>query len=362
MRTDVARQKQETLIRVLARVAPGTELREAIDRILQAGSGALIVIGNISDLRHIISGGFNIDTEFSAPRLFELAKMDGAVVLSHDLKTIHSANVHLVPESSIITHEAGMRHRTAERVARGHRNAFVIAISEKMNTVSIYVDEDHFTLENIPLVLAKADQALQTLSRYKSRLDKEFGHLNMLEIEDMVTLRDVIRVMERNEMVVRIADEVRFQVSELGKDGRLVSLQLNELMVGVEKLQKHLAKDYFIPRDDRGPDAVVRDLRNLSADELTDDATVARVLGYRSSAELMNKLVRPRGYRVLSMIPGIPSNVVDKVVARFDNLKNVMRASPALLDEVDGVGDRRALAIKEGLDRISESIIMEGYL
>ncbi|MHB8893804.1 MAG: DNA integrity scanning diadenylate cyclase DisA [Candidatus Geothermincolia bacterium] len=362
VRMDTARQKQETLIGVLSRVAPGTELREAIDRILQAGSGALIVIGGITGLRHIMSGGFNIDTEFSAPRLFELAKMDGAVVLSQDLKTIYSANVHLVPESSIVTHEAGMRHRTAERVARGHKDAFVIAISEKMNTVSIYVDEDHFTLENIPLVLAKADQALQTLSRYKSRLDKEYSHLNMLEVEDMVTLRDVIKVMERNEMVVRIAEEVRFQVSELGKDGRLVSLQLNELMVGVEKLQRHLSKDYYVPRDGRGPESVVSDLGNLSPDELTDDATVARVLGFKSSAELMNKLVRPRGYRVLSMIPGIPSSVVDKVVARFDNLKNVMRASPALLDEVAGVGERRALAIKEGLDRISETIMMEGYL
>jgi diadenylate cyclase len=362
VRIDAVRRKQELLIGVLERVAPGTELREAIDRILQAGSGALIVIGNITELRHIMSGGFNINTEFSAPGLFELAKMDGAVVVSQDQKTIQSSNVHLVPEPSIITHEAGMRHRTAERVARGHKSAFVIAISEKMNTVSIYVGEEHFTLENIPLVLAKADQALQTLSRYRVRLDKEFGHLNTLEIEDMVTLRDVIKVMERNEMVVRIADEVRFQVSELGKDGRLVSLQLNELMAGVEKLQRLLAKDYLVPRDDRGPEVIVRDLRNLSADELTDDVTIARVLGFRSSTELMNKLVRPRGYRILSMIPGIPSGVVDKVVARFDNLKNVMRASPALLDEVDGVGERRALIIKEGLDRISEAIMMEGYL
>jgi len=362
VRTETPRQMQERLIGVLDRVSPGTELREAIDRILQVGSGALIVIGNVSDLRHIMSGGFNINTEFSAPRLFELAKMDGAVVLSQDLKTIHSANVHLVPEASIPTHEAGMRHRTAERTARSHKNVFVIAISEKMNTVSIYVGEEHFTLENIPLVLAKADQALQTLSRYRARLEKEYGHLNTLEVEDMVTLRDVVKVMQRNEMVVRIASEVRFQVSELGKDGRLVSLQLNELMAGVEKLQRLLVKDYFMPRDDRRAEHVIQDLGNLSGDELMDDLVVVRVMGYRSSAELMNKLVRSRGYRMLSMIPQVPSNVVDKVVARFDNLKNIMRASPALLDEVDGVGERRALAIKDGLDRIAESIIMEGYL
>jgi diadenylate cyclase len=362
MRTESLKERQQKLIGVLEQVAPGTELREAIERILRVGSGALIVVGNLGELRPIMSGGFNIGCEFTAPRLFELAKMDGAVILSKDLKILSWSNVHLVPDPSILTHEAGMRHRTAERVAKGYPRAFVIAISEKMHTISIYVDDDHFTLENIPLVLAKADQALQTLSRYRARLDKEYSHLNTLEIEDLVTLRDVVKVLQRNEMVVRIADEIRFQASELGKDGRLISLQLNELMAGMEKLGRLLVKDYYVPRDERVEDDVIMDLGNLTGDELMEDTLVAKSLGYRSSAELMNKLVRPQGYRILSMIPRVPSSVVDKVVARFDNLKNIMRASPALLDEVDGVGERRALAIKEGLERISESIIMEGYL
>lgn len=357
---DSGEDRHPRLVEVIEMVAPGTELREAIDRILQVGSGALVVVADLAELKPIMSGGFKIGCMFTAPRLFELAKMDGAVVLSQDIRYIHWSNVHLVPDPAVPTHEAGMRHRTAERVAR-QTGAFVIAISEKMNTVSIYIDSEHFTLESIPLVLAKADQALQTLSRYRARLDKEFGHLNTLEIEDMVTLRDVVKVLERTEMVVRMADEVRFQVSELGKDGRLVSLQLNELMAGIERVRGMLVKDYFLPRDGRGPDNVIRDLGGLSGDELMDDTSVARTLGFRSSAEQMNKVVRPRGYRVLSMIPRVPSGVIEKVVERFDNLKNIMRASPALLDEVDGVGERRALAIKEGLDRIAESIIMESY-
>lgn len=359
-RPDSVKDRQLRLIEVIERVAPGTELREAIDRILQVGSGALVVVGELEELKPIMSGGFSIGCMFTAPRLFELAKMDGAVVLSKDLRYIHSSNVHLVPDPSVPTHEAGMRHRTAERVAR-QTTAFVIAISEKMNTVSIYIANEHFTLESIPLVLAKADQALQTLSRYRARLDKEFGHLNTLEIEDMVTLRDVVKVLERTEMVVRMADEVRFQVSELGKDGRLVSLQLNELMAGIERVRNMLVKDYYLPRDGRGLEEVLHDTGSLSGDELMDDTAVAKALGFRSSAELMNKMVRPRGYRVLSMIPRVPSGVIEKVVARFDNLKNIMRASHALLDEVDGVGERRALAIKEGLDRIAESIIMESF-
>ncbi len=361
MRVDSPKEKQEALIEILEKVSPGSELREAVDRILRVGSGALIVVGDLAELRPIMSGGFSIDCEFTAPRLYELAKMDGAVIVDKDLRAIHWANVHLVPDPSVPTHEAGMRHRTAERVAR-QTGSFVVAISEKMKTVSIYVDEEHFTLESIPLVLAKADQALQTLSRYRARLEKEFSHLNMLEIEDMVTLRDVVKVVQRAETVFRMADEVRFQVSELGSDGRLVSLQLNELMAGVERMRSLLMRDYYVPRDERGLAEVMENLGSLSADELMDESSVAKALGYRISVELLNKIVRPRGYRVLSMIPRVPGNVVEKVVARFDNLKNIMRASPALLDEVDGVGERRALAIKEGLDRLSESIMMEGYV
>ena len=342
---------------VLEKVAPGTELREAFDRILQVGSGALMVIGELREFKSLMSGGFRINCEFSAPRLFELAKMDGAVILSKDLKTIRSANVHLVPDPSIVTHEAGMRHRTAERVARQTGDdAFVVAISEKMNTVSVYLGDDHFTLESIPLALAKADQALQTLGRYRARLDVKYANLNTLEVEDTVTLRDVVKVIQRGERVARIATDVRFQISELGKDGRLVRLQLNELMAGVDTQQRLLVKDYYLPRSKRGPDKVIAELGDLSSENFMSDNLVAKVMGHKGSTELLNKLVRPRGYRILSMIPRVPAGVVDEIVARFDNLRNIMRASTALLDEVDGVGQRRAVAIKEGLERISESL------
>ncbi len=352
--------QRERLIQVLEMVAPGTELREAVDRILQIGSGALIVVGNISELRPIMSGGFNINCEFTAPRLFELSKMDGAVVVSDDLKTIYSANVHLVPDPRIPSSEAGMKHRTAERVAK-QTSAFVLAISEKMRTVSIYVGDMHFTLENIPLVLARADQALQTLSRYRARLDMEFNHLNTLEVEDMVALRDVVKVVQRVETIMRIADEISFQVSELGKDGRLVSLQLGELMAGVERARLMLIKDYYVPRDERNPEMVLSELESLTTEELVDDERVARALGFSGGAEVLNKLVRPKGYRMLSMVPRIPTIVINKLVERFENLRNIMKASPALLDEVDGIGEKRAHAIKKGLERITESIIMESH-
>lgn len=358
MTVDPEREKQKRLIQILEKVAPGTDLREAIDRILQVGSGALIVSGHLDDLLEVMSGGFEIEAEFTAPRLFELAKMDGAVILSKDLKTIHYANVHLVPDPQVPSHEAGMRHRSAEKVAK-QTGVMVVAISEKMNTVSVYIEKLHFTLESIPLALAKADQALEALSRYRTRLDKEYSHLNHLEIEDMVILRDVVKVVQRNEMVLRIADEIEFQVSELGKEGRLIDLQLSELMAGVKKRARLLLMDYCQVGDHREVDVVVDELAKLSNEELVDDATIAKAMGYRGSAELPNKLVRPRGYRILTMVPRLPSSVVDGVVERFENLRNILRASPALLDEVEGVGERRAVAIREGLDRISEFIMME---
>ncbi|MDD5748624.1 MAG: DNA integrity scanning diadenylate cyclase DisA [Actinomycetota bacterium] len=353
--------KLEKLIGVLEKVAPGTEFREAIDRILAVGTGALIVVGEITELRPIMSGGFEIDKEFSAPRLYELAKMDGAVVITNDLGRIDSANVHLVPDPSIPTHEAGTRHRTAERVAK-QTGSFVIAISEKMKTVSIYFGDEHFTLESIPLVLAKADQALQTLGRYRTGLEGEFKKLNALELEDSVTLRDVVKVIQRVEMVMRMADEVRFQASELGTDGRLIGLQLNELMAGIARARRLLIEDYYIPRDDKDAERISGELSAFDPEELTDETAIARLLGYRGTSEIMNKLVRPRGYRILSVIPRIPGSVIENIVSRFENLKNIMRASPALLDEVEGVGERRAFAIKEGLDRITASLGQGGYV
>lgn len=350
--TLLERKKRRRMREALEEVAPGTELRDAIDRILEVGSGALIVAGEPSELKQISSGGFTIDCEFSAPRLFELAKMDGAVILDRELKRIERANVHLVPDSSIPTDEAGMRHRTAERVAR-QKDSLVLSISEKMNTVTVYLGDDHFVLESIPLALAKADQALQTLSRYRARMDNEFSSLDTLELDDMVTLRDVVNVLESTELVARIADEITFQLCELGKDGRLVRLQLRELMEGVDEQQMLLLRDYLMPGAG-DPEALLQDLRDFSPEEITSETGLARILGYAGAAESLNKLVRPRGYRVLSMIPVVPGSVIENVVERFDNLKNIMRASTALLNEVDGVGERRAMAIKERLERLAE--------
>jgi diadenylate cyclase len=351
--------RNEAVYAALALVAPGTPLREGIDRILQANMGALIVIGDGPDVLSICSGGFLLDAGFTPQRLSELAKMDGAIILASDASRIARANVHLVPDSSIPTSETGTRHRTAERVARQIARP-VVTVSEEMSMVSIHFQGTKKTLEQIPRVLARADQALQILGRYKGRLDLVSGNLSALEVEDLVTARDVAEMMQRAEMVRRIAAEIRGYVIELGSDGRLVELQLEELTSGVIDDLRLVCQDYFVESVGWELDEVLGGLERLDDEALLDLHEVVRVLHLPSEAELDSSL-SPRGFRLLAKIPRLPEAVSDKIVERFHSLTKLMRASIADLVEVDGVGEVRARAIKDGLARLAESSILERY-
>src|SRR5213083_1514198 len=232
------------MLDALAAVAPGRPLREGLDRILQAGMGALIVVGDGPEVLNICSGGFLLDAAFSPQRLSELAKMDGAIILAPDASRIARANVHLVPNPNVPTSETGTRHRTAERVARSV-DVPVISVSEDMSVIAVYRHDIKHPLETIPRLLNRANQALQTLERYKNRLDTVSASLSALEVEDLVTMRDVVTVLQRAEMVRRIAEEIHGYIVELGTDGRLVRLQLEELMGGVEDDRRLVIHDYF---------------------------------------------------------------------------------------------------------------------
>src|SRR5207253_6059059 len=229
----------------LAAVAPGTPLRDGLDRILQANMGALIVVGDGPEVLEICSGGCLLDAEFSPQRLSELAKMDGAIILAPDATRIARANVHLVPNTTVPTTETGTRHRTAERVARSI-DVPVISVSEDMAVIAVYRNDLKHPLESIPALLNRANQALQTLERYKNRLDAVSSALSALEVEDLVTVRDVVAVLQRAEMVRRIAEEIEGYIVELGTDGRLVRLQLEELMGGAEDDRRLVIKDYVV--------------------------------------------------------------------------------------------------------------------
>ncbi len=345
----------------LAAVAPGTKLREGLERVLRGRTGALVVLGYDKTVESLCTGGFVLDVEFSATGMRELAKMDGAIVCDRDGDRILLAGVHLMPDSGIATTEAGTRHRTAERVAR-QTGLPVISVSQSMNTIALYVGESRYILEHTASILSRANQALATLERYKLRLDEVTSTLSALEIEDLVTVRDVAAVLQRLEMVLRIATEIEDYVLELGTDGRLLSLQLDELVAGVEQERELVVRDYLPPgRRARSPEAVLADVDALSATDLLDIATVIRPLGV-GGAESLDSAVSPRGYRLLAKVPRLPGTVVERLVDHFGTLQKLLAAGIDDLQAVDGVGDTRARSVREGLSRLAESSILERYV
>ncbi|MGZ4127926.1 MAG: DNA integrity scanning diadenylate cyclase DisA [Actinomycetota bacterium] len=358
----MAQDKQADALRAtLEKVAPGTGLREGLERILRSETGALVVLGESPLVEQVSSSGFRIDEDFTPQRLSELAKMDGAIVVSADASKIVRANVHLVPDPSIPTMESGTRHRTAERVAR--QTGFpVVAVSQSMHIVSVYLDSMKWVLEDVTAVLTRANQALQTLERYKQRFTEVSSNLLALEVEDLATLRDAIIVVQRIEMVRRIADEVEALVVELGTEGRLMRLQLEELMGGLDIERRMLVRDHVAQRRARSLETVLDELAALSPEDLLDPSAIARVLGHPATPEALDANSSPRGYRILSRIPRLPTTVVDRIVSAFGRLPKVMAASIDDLLAVEGVGAARAALVKDGLIRLAESSILDRYL
>jgi diadenylate cyclase len=354
--------REDKLRTILAMLAPGTALREGLERILRGNTGALIVLGHDRTVESLCTGGFPLDVEFTATGLRELAKMDGAVVLSTDGGRILRAAVHLMPDPSIPTEESGTRHRTAQRVAV--QTGFpVISVSQSMRIIGLYAGGRRYVLDNSAAILSRANQALATLERYKLRLDEVAGTLSALEIEDLVTVRDAMSVSQRLEMVRRIADEIQQYVVELGTDGRLLSLQVDELMAGVDTERELVARDYLIPgRRARSLPDVLTELDGLSATELIDLSLVAKAMGYAATPDALESAVSPRGYRLLAKVPRLPGAVVDRLVDHFGSLQKLLAATVDDLQTVEGVGESRARSVREGLSRLAESSILERYV
>lgn len=359
------RGRAEAKLRLaLAAVAPGTALREGLERILRGRTGALVVLGFDHTIESICTGGFVLDVDFSATGLRELAKMDGAIVVDRECTKILRAATQLVPDPSIPTTESGTRHRTAERVAK--QTGFpVISVSQSMRIVAIYVDDMRYVLEDAGQILSRANQALATLERYKLRLDEVSGTLSALEIEDLVTVRDVTAVAQRLEMVRRISNEIESYVVELGTDGRLLSLQLDELVAGVDLDRELVVRDYLPAasgKNARTVTSAIAGLDALSATDLLDLGAVARALGYSGGSEQLDAAVSPRGYRLLARVPRLPATVIERLVDHFGGLQKLLAASIDDLQAVEGVGETRARSVREGLSRLAESSILERYV
>ncbi|MCX7695339.1 MAG: DNA integrity scanning diadenylate cyclase DisA [Caloramator sp.] len=346
------RYRETELLNVLKLMAPGTPLRDGLENVLKAKTGGLIVIGDQEEIMKIVDGGFYINSEYSPSYLYELAKMDGAIIISSDLKRILYANTQLIPDPTIPTTETGTRHRTADRVAKQTGN-LVIAISQRRNVITVYKGNFKYVLKDISIILTKANQAIQTLERYKQVLDEAMSNLSALEFEDLVTAYDVTVAIQRNEMVMRIVYEIEKYIYELGNEGRLVSMQLDDLADGVEEEGLLLIKDYA----ERDVVDVQKAIRSIPSDDLIDINVVSKVLGYAPDA-MFETMISPRGYRLLNKIPKLPQVVIENMVKTFGQFKNILNATIEELDAVEGIGEARARAIKEGLRKIQEQVIL----
>jgi diadenylate cyclase len=353
-------RRDPILLSAIAQVAPGTALRDGIDDIIRAHEGALIVIGDPAALSFLYSGGMQLDLPFTPQLLYELAKMDGAIIVNDDVTRLAYANVQLMPDPTIASDETGTRHRTAERVAK-QTGALVISISQQRETVTVFLGTRAYQLEPIADVLAKTNQALGTLETYRQRLDQVLTRLTALEFQNAVVLDDVLVVLQRAELTTRMADEIERACIELGTEGRMIRMQLAELVGEVPREQGAVLYDYHAVG---GADATREGLDALASIPYTEllEFELLAVLGYPASTNPLDHSVAPRGYRVLSHIPRLSDSVIRGVVDDFGNLESIVRASQRDLENVDGVGAVRAREIREGLRRLQEHNLVDRFL
>ena len=348
------------LLETIARVAPGTELRQGIDDIIRSREGALIVIGDPEALSFLYSGGIRLDQPFTPQLLYELSKMDGAIIINAAMTKLAYANVQLMPDPTIASAETGTRHRTAERVAK-QTDALVISISQQRSTISLFVGQTRYQLDPIADVLAKTNQGVATLDTYRQRLEQVLTRLTALEFQNAVVLDDVLTVLQRAEMTTRMAEEIERDCVELGTEGRLIRMQLEELVGEVPVEKAMVIADYHAEGGDVRMREGLQVLSELAYQDLLEFELLA-VLGYPATVNPLDMSVSPRGYRVLSHIPRLPPNVIEHVVADLSGLEAIVRASQRELEAVDGVGAVRAREIREGLRRLQEHNLVDRYL
>ena len=355
--------KEDNITSVLKLIAPGTPIRNGLENILRAKTGALLLITDNNEvIKEIVDGGFVINEEYTSSKLYELAKMDGAIVLSGDLKKILYANAQLIPEREIPTTETGTRHRTAERTAK-QTGELVISISQRRNIITVFKGNNRYILEDTDVVLNKANQGVQTLERYKKVFDNKLNTLNEYEFNDIVTLENVVIAIQRAEMVMRIAEEIQGQIYELGSDGRLVKMQLEEMIAGIEKEELLIVKDYLVPtKKKRTPETVLDEISELQYEDLTKESNIAKLLGFENFDNYDEVAVYTRGYRILNKIPRMPSNIVENLISSFKSFQHILAADIESLDEVDGIGEVRARTIKQSLKRMQEQFVFDNVL
>lgn len=312
-------EKPLTKLDILKKLSSGTSLRESLNDIVSANSGALILINN-PRAPTIFQGGFRVDCKFTAKRMAELAKMDGAIVLSEDFKKILYANTLLIPDPNITSYETGTRHQAAERTAN-QINGLTIAVSERKKQITIYYGNSKYILQHTEALLRRATETLQILEKQREIFNELLINLNVLEMTSLVSVSDVCKILQRIEMIKKMASIINEYILELGKNGSIVRMRLRELTRGIEKEQQFILKDYL-----QRPIRAKTFFDNLNFEELLDLERISHILFKIPS----DKEIPPKGHRILNKT-SLTNNEIDNLIKNLNNLYTILEADEEIL-------------------------------
>jgi diadenylate cyclase len=322
-------------------LAPGTKLRKALDDIVMAKLGTIVVfVDSITKSKDIIQAGFPVETPFTSERLYELSKMDGAIIVDQEATKFYFANVHLIPDAAIHSSETGIRHRTAERVARQTGN-LVVAVSSRRNVITAYYKEHKHVINTINYLVTKIGRALSVLEKHRENLDKLIHQIDTDEFNGYISLDEIAFLITKFLGVLKIRDEIEPYIIEIGAEGQLSSMQLDEILGDLDEQLKFFIMDYAAAELNESEAIEVID--QLRSHKELHNLHVAAILGYEaaSAAQIEEKMVTPRGYRLLIHKAKIPMNISKNVVQAFGNMARICSADLDALKTVEGIGIKR---------------------
>ncbi len=337
-------------------ISPGSKLREAVGRIQEAKLGALIVLGNPEELKDVMGGGFELNAKYSPQRVYELSKMDGAIILSEDIETIYGANIQLQPNYNIETDESGTRHQAAHRIAQQKGN-LVITVSERRNKITVYLGKFRYLLNDIGDLLTKASQAITALEKYSVNIEKIRTNLSILEYDNTVMLFDIIECFRMYGLFFRMSEELTEYMAELGTEGRLIKIQYEEIMLNKNESFEALIRDY--QKDCAKVERIVSKVKDLSKEDLLDDEKILNLLGYDINAANLDEKIEPRGYGLLNNISKITKKDKETLIKEFSGVQSILAASVQEITQLKGISKFRALHISKALKRIKNKTALD---
>lgn len=349
---DIHNEEVIDVTKILPLVTPGTDLRDGLDEILHGNLGALIVLGCSDELKSLLKGGFDLDIPFSSQKLFELSKMDGAIVLSNDLSRIVGANKHLMPDKDIDSKETGMRHRSAEQTAVQSKLP-VIAISHRRSVISLYYRDQKYVLQDFNMLLVKASYAVNNLKDFRQKIDNKLKTLISKEINKSNGLKDlVIEIIQDILYFIKHEKQVDEFIVELGSKGQDIANTLYETTFGINEELYLFLRDYSNTPLTR--DEALEKLNFIKQLGIRRVADVEKLIEFLGFSEFINNYPAdlPRGFRILLRSGYFDEDVVENLITNYKSIYAIKKLSFTDFSKIKGIDVSTSKSIYEQLTKI----------